>query len=235
MAYELFIDKTQFPVAPSKLSIKINNRNEPIDLIDEGEVNILMSAGLTDIDFEVLLPNANYPFAIYPNGFQEAKYYMDVLEDLKVSKKPFQFIFTRTLPNGKLLFDTNIKVSLEDYSVEEDADNGFDVIVSISLKQFREYGTKKAKIITDSKGKKKSTKKKKKRSTKSVPKASNYKVKRGDSMWAIARKYYGSGTKWRTIYNANKKMIDKRNKGTHLAYTTIYPGQILLLPKDGDK
>ena len=64
------------------------------------------------------------------------------LEQLKTSQKPFQFIVSRTYPNGKLLFDTNIKVSLEDYKILEDTKNGFDVNVEIKLKQYRDYGTK---------------------------------------------------------------------------------------------
>lgn len=34
-----------------------------------------------------------------------------------------------------------------------------------------------------------------------------YKVKRGDTLWAIAKKYYGSGAKYPKIVAANKKLI----------------------------
>ncbi len=43
---------------------------------------------------------------------------------------------------GKVLFNTNIKVSLEEYAISEDADNGSDVKVAIKLKQYRDYSTK---------------------------------------------------------------------------------------------
>lgn len=101
-------------------------------LMNEGEVNVIKRTGLTDIDIEVLLPNVNYPFAVYPNGFQPATFYLDKLEKLKISDKPFQFIVNRMMPNGNLLFDTNMTVSLENYEIKESADNGFDVIVRIS-------------------------------------------------------------------------------------------------------
>lgn len=32
-------------------------------------------------------------------------------------------------------------------------------------------------------------------------------VKRGDTLWALAKKYYGAGAKYPTIYNANKDKI----------------------------
>lgn len=50
-----------------------------------------------------------------------------------------------------------------------------------------------------------------------------YIVKRGDSLWKIAAKEYGKGTKWRTIYNANRRTIRNPNR--------IRPGQRLEIPK----
>lgn len=47
---------------------------------------------------------------------------------------------------------------------------------------------------------------------KTVSKSKTYKVKRGDTLWAIAKKYYGSGAKYPTIVNANKKLIKNPNK-----------------------
>jgi len=50
------------------------------------------------------------------------------------------------------------------------------------------------------------TKQTTKKSTKNT-KAKTYKVKKGDTLWAIAKKYYGAGNKYTKIYNANKKLI----------------------------
>ena len=64
MAYKLYLDGVLFPVAPSKVTVKINNQNETVTLINEGEANILKAAGLSDVEFDLLLPNTEYPFAI---------------------------------------------------------------------------------------------------------------------------------------------------------------------------
>lgn len=140
--YDFYLDKCLLPVTPSKLQIKINNANKTITLIDEGQINILKTAELTDIEFECDIPQVKYPFATYKSGFKGASYFLDYFEDLKTRKKPFQFIVSRTLPNGKVLFSTNIKVSMEDYKIVEQAKNGFDLTVKIKLKQYREYSTK---------------------------------------------------------------------------------------------
>lgn len=152
--YNFFFDKVQLPVAPEKLELKIKNQNTTINLINDQEVNILKRPGLTEITFEALIPQMKYPFASYPNGFRGAVYFLDAFEKLKTSRKPFQFIVSRATPNGKLLFDTNIKVSLEDYTITEDANEGFDVKVSFILKQYVDYGTKAVKItIKDTRNK----------------------------------------------------------------------------------
>lgn len=57
----------------------------------------------------------------------------------------------------------------------------------------------------------------------STPKVSRtYTVKKGDSLWAIAKKYYGDGSKWPRIFDANRSKIKNPN--------LIYPGQKLSIP-----
>ena len=112
--YDFYLKKCLLPIAPPKLSVKINNANETVTLINEGEINILKKAELTDIEFECRIPQEKYPFAVYKSGFKGADYFLDYFESLKTSKKPFQFIVCRKRPTGKRLFDTNIKVSMED-------------------------------------------------------------------------------------------------------------------------
>lgn len=218
--YGFFMDGLQLPVAPPKLDTKIQNKNKTITLINEGEVNLLKTAGLTELSFDVLLPNSKYPFAVYPDGFQPATHYLDKFEKLKISKEPFQFIVTRAKPNGDLLFDTNLKVSLEDYEIKEDAENGFDIEVAISLKQYRNYGTKKLVIKTASTGSrtsKKVTTTKDRPSSKTPPKS--YTVKSGDTLWAICQKELGSGSK----YNEIAKLNGIKNPNL------IKPGQVIRL------
>ena len=122
--------------------MKINGKNETVTLINEGEANILKSPGLTDVDFELLLPAVQYPFAVYPNGFRPAKYYLDMLEALMSAKSAFQYVVTRTDGTNQRLFDTSMKVSIESYDIVEDAGEGLDVTVKVKLRQYREFTTK---------------------------------------------------------------------------------------------
>ncbi|WP_102274102.1 LysM peptidoglycan-binding domain-containing protein [Cytobacillus massiliigabonensis] len=202
--YGVYMDDVQLPVAPSKLSTKIRNKNKTITLINEGEVNMLKTAGLTELSFDVLLPNVKYPFAVYPNGYQPATFFLEKFEKFKTDKQPFQFIVTRSKPNGDLLFDTNLKVTLEEYEIIEDAEEGFDITVRIELKQYRDYGTKKLVIKTNTSGSqttKKVTTTKTRPTSKTPPKT--YTVKSGDSLWAICKKVLGDGSKVDEIAKLN--------------------------------
>lgn len=126
------------PVTPSEITRTIGNRNETVDLINIGEINIPKAAGLLEFKFSFVLPSQKYPFANY---WIPAQTFIEYLEKLKKDKKPFQFIITRMNLQTVSSF-TNKTVVIENYSIEESADNGLDFVVDITLKEYVEYGTK---------------------------------------------------------------------------------------------
>ena len=56
MAYKLYMAGTLMPITPSKVTVKINNQNKTMTLINGEEINILKAAGLSDVSFELVLP-----------------------------------------------------------------------------------------------------------------------------------------------------------------------------------
>lgn len=218
--YSFFIDGMALPIAPQKLTVKIKGNNKTLTLINEGDINFLRAPGLTEITFDAVLPMlGQYSFA---NGYRRPDSYLNKLESLMTGKEPFRFLVSRVSPSGRLLYDTNMKVSLENYTVTEDATKGPDVTVSITLKQYISYSTKTVTVVKPKPEKKPVVQQKKKRETSSAPKVKTYAVKSGDCLWNIAKKYYGNGAQYTKIYNANKGKIKNPN--------LIYPGQVLTIP-----
>lgn len=234
MSYNCYLFGELMPEVPGKLTVKIKGKNKTLDLLNEGEINFLKKPGLTDITLTLCFP------MFVDKG---PEYYFSLIEKAIVNKKPTQFIMTRTAPNGRLLFDTNMKVSVENYTITEDATKGFDPSVELSLKQYRDYSTKvvtissvveetseivAAKSDNASQVKQNSTSQPqsatvtKERDTSTAPKAKTHTVRSGDTLWALAVKYLGDGSKYTEIYDANKDKISDPN--------LIYVGQVLSIP-----
>ena len=135
--YIFYIDKVLLPVAPSSVNISHKNMNSIINLINDAEFNMLKQEGLQEISFKFMLPSQRYPFARYLGFYQKPSYFLNKLKNLKKRAKPFQLIIIRNYPNSaQAYFNTNLKVSLEDFSVEENAEEGMDVYVEIKLKEY---------------------------------------------------------------------------------------------------
>lgn len=216
MAYDFLLAGTLLPITPERVTLNIKNRNETFDLINLGEVNILRYPGLTDISFDFVAPAYNYPFV---RAFQEQKFYFNLLETLKISLKPFYFSIVRKTPTGKLIFTTNMQVSLEEYQIIEDASSqGFDITFNVKLKQFKPFKTIAREIKTTDDSEQKIIETKVEREETKDPEKI-YQVKKGDTLWNIAKKELGNGNKYKDIASLNN--ISNPN--------LIYPGQILKL------
>ena len=55
-----------------------------------------------------------------------------------------------------------------------------------------------------------------------APEAQYYEVQKGDTLWKIATHFYGNGSKYPVIFEANKPMLKDADE--------IYPGQKLRIP-----
>lgn len=222
--YSIYLDKVLLPIAPKSIKIGFSSQNKTLNLINHGEINILKDPGLLDIEFDAMLPNTKYPFSIYKDGFESADKFIDKINKLKTDKKPFQFIVTRTRPDGTPLFNTNIKVSLEEYEINEDAEEGFDVILSIKLKQYKPFGTKKIKIE-----KSKDEDNKQEAKVEEKREADESKIMIGSDVIVNGRLHrdsYGKGPgQTRTNYKGKINLINE--KGSHPYHVTTPEGSHL--------
>lgn len=221
-----------FPITPGELKIKVGSNNDTVTLINEGDINILKSPSLTEVKFEARFPMRKYPYSRNPSGFQ---YYYDKFKELKEKKKSFRFIVARETVAGKRTWDTNLLMALEDFDINEDADEGDDVLIDFKLKQYKEYGV--IKLPNSSKPDTTSTAETPRDTSSKDTSQSDYTVQSGDCLWTIAKAYYNDGSKWTEIYQANKSIIEStaekyrgQGKGSSNGHW-IYPGTKLVIPE----
>ena len=225
-------DVLTFPITPPELSIKVGSNNKVVTLISEGDINILKSPSLIEVEFEARFPMRQYPYA---REFSDFQTYYDKFKELKEDKRPFRFIVARTTPKGKRTWDTNLLMALEEFELAESVDEGDDVLVTFKLKQYKEYGVKKLNISEYGVNKTKATVTEDNRSTDNkTSTAQTYTVKSGDCLWNIAKRFYGNGAKYTVIYNANKSAIEadakKHGKQSSKEGHWIWPGLVLTIP-----
>ena len=191
--YIFYLGTIVFPVAPSTLNIKINNQNKTLTLINEGEINILKEEKLKDIAFEVLIPHQKYPFASYLGGMLPKQYYYEALSSMKKLRKPVQFIVIRNGKNLASMHFTNIKVSVEDFTLVEDANNlGFDLKIGITLKEYKDKTSLLIQAISTVSGVTQYLTTNTRESNKTTPKT--YTVVNNDTLYSIAKKQLGDGS-----------------------------------------
>lgn len=220
------------PITPPSLKMSIPSNNKVVTLINEGDINIPKLPGLVEFEFEARFPMRDYPYSRKALNFET---YLNTFTALKTEKKPFIFNVIRTTLQGKGTWATVRRVTLEDFEINEDADEGDDVILSFNLKEYKDYGVKTIKTAT-SNPTTTSTSEEPRSTDNKATKVESYTIKPGDTLWSIAKEVYGDGSKWYGIYEANKAAIESaaekhRGKGKGSSNgQLIYPGTTLTLP-----
>lgn len=144
--YDFYIDDLLLPITPKKINTKIKNKNKVITLLNGEELNLLKKPGLTEFNFEFRIPSEDFPSV---KNFVSPQIVLNKLEDLKLNKKSFQFMILRSQYQENLNNSINKSVTLEEYEIIEDADNGADLIISIALKQYIPLKTKIVNVNAD--------------------------------------------------------------------------------------
>lgn len=222
MAYEVYIDDMLLPLPPQKIPIKYPGQNKSTTLINGEEINLIRPSGLAEITIDVVIPQMNYPSAVWDGSIVDAEDFLDHLHDLKESGDSFEFIVIRDGPGRNDFFDTNIDVTLEDYKISDDVKEGLDLVVSLTMKEYKSYGTKIMNFVIVEDQPVPAAEEPEPEREGSPPAAETYTVQKGDCLWNIAKKKLGNGSRWQEIYNLNRDKISNPN--------LIQPGWVLTMP-----
>ncbi|MGE8079019.1 LysM peptidoglycan-binding domain-containing protein [Peribacillus loiseleuriae] len=208
-------EKMRLPVLPASLDIGSPSQNESIKISNLGEVTIIQDPAAKTFSFSAFFPIQSGPYTEF-SVISLPWVYVKKLEEWRDTKKPIRFMVTGT--------PINYAVSIEDFSYREGENDIGDIDYDISLKEYKFVAPRK--IDTSKKNPPTTTKRP---DPKVKPKT--YIVKKGDTLWAIAKREYKNSLEWQKIWNANKDMLIKRDKrNIKQPGHWIFPNQVLVLP-----
>ena len=185
----------QLPVPPSDFEKATGVNNSTTNIIGLGEINVLGKKKLATIPIKTFWPAQQYDFCDCDVTLKPYEF-VEKIEKLMNENKTFQLIITGT--------SVNMLCAIESFSYGENDGSG-DVYFNLELKEYPLITLNDNSKSTDLKA----------RNSKSVP--TSYKVIKGDSLYLISKKVYGTGEKWKDLQNKNG--IKNPN--------LIYPGQVL--------
>ncbi|HBJ2602707.1 TPA: LysM peptidoglycan-binding domain-containing protein [Clostridium botulinum] len=203
----------QFPVNPiDNVMVNRTKKYDTADIVDYGEVDLSdKGKKIKELSFLTLLPKEYDTYCRYRNIPKPAEA-IGKLEKWMEQEEPLRLIITD--------FGFNNLVIISNVSEEERAGETGDKYITISFRTHRDL-----KIQTLAPPKTTSTVKtvalnNNRATTKSNSKI--YVVKQGDSLWKIAKWWYGDGSKWNVIYQKNRNIIGPNPN-------VIRPGQKLVM------
>ncbi|MGN1085402.1 MAG: LysM peptidoglycan-binding domain-containing protein [Porcipelethomonas sp.] len=204
--------KIQLPVNPETFTVKNSANNSGAVVPGLGEITIMNEPSPVQISFSSIFPVGYFSGCSVKKPLPPTIYAMFFSALIK-SKKPIRFTAAK--------FGVVMYVTVESFQYSESGGDVGTYEYSLTLKEYR---STKARQITVKKNTKKATVEKKKSArvnNKSKPKT--YTVKSGDCLYNIAKKFYGDGSQYTKIYNANKSVIGSNPN-------LIKAGQVLTIP-----
>lgn len=216
--YAIFFDydnKTyRLPVNPEELTKTSVQAIERYQILKLGQIAIPTHMELTEYSFEVELPHEALHYVETSGNFKDADYYLNLFNKWRNDLAHVRFIASNGIGD-----DINSLVLIEEVKEVERAGEEGDKYISFKLLEYKKYG-KKSVVVQQSGIAVASTAKVEVPVTVNPKSTGSYTVVSGDSLWAIAKKYYGDGSKYGKIVTANG--IKNPN--------LIYPGQKLVIP-----
>ena len=194
------------------------------NIINKGEVAVPTGTGLATYSWSSEFPGENRDGEGMLRGeWNPPKHYHDILEDWKKNGTPLNLLVTG--------YPINKDVLLQSYN--HTAAGGFgDLAYEVTFIEYREITISTTEVAPTTATTTTTTTTQKRSTTTTT--TGTYTVKTGDSMWAIAQRFLGDGSKWPTIYEANKTIIEQTAKKYGRQSSDngrwIYPGMTLAIP-----
>ncbi|MBO8169355.1 MAG: LysM peptidoglycan-binding domain-containing protein [Thermoanaerobacteraceae bacterium] len=201
-------NRIHLPVNPEKITAQTGSKMQTFEVINLGDIELPRGITPARISWEGFFPGQARENAVFVKSWQDPKVLVRLISLWRRNNTKVRLLVTET--------PLNLDCYIEAF--EHTWSGGYgDCQYRIELVEARELV-----ILTDVEKQKRTIV----GGQKSVPKRpappppKTYTVKPGDTLWVIAKKTLGDGSRWRDIYNANVSVIGKDPN-------VLKPGQVL--------
>lgn len=208
ISFENLKESIILPVNPSEPVISGGGTSfNDIQVIKGGERTIIGNCQMRQISFSSFFPRDYDSSYCIRKDIPEPWEAVKKINRWRTSGKPVKILITET--------DINMYATIRKFDYREKGGEPGDVYYDIEFKEFefikiREV-VKQASKIQQQSGRPETS-----------ASVTRYTVIKGDCLWNISKRFYGSGAQYTKILNANSSLIQNAN--------LIYPGQVLMIP-----
>lgn len=218
--------KFTFPALPEKVQGKYGAKYQSFDIISQGTVMVPKGTDVAEFTWDGVFfgkSKRNEPI-VKKNSWKEPNECVKILSNFMKNETVLNLIVTETWINVDVTISSFQPRPVGAYGNVEYS------ITFVQKKPLQIYTTDELKIAKFVK----KTKPRNDSGGSSGGGGSTYTVVSGDTLWGIASKKLGSGSKWTLIYDANAGTIEaeakKQGKSSSDHGHWIWPGEVLTIP-----
>lgn len=218
MSYSVYLKisgkKYKLPVNPEEIKKTQKLSIEKYQVLKSGQVSVPKFPELWTYEFSCELPHQEVHYMESGSRADPDRYIRAITKSQK-KKKPVQLIYS----NGET-DDESVKVLIETCTITEKAGEEGDKYLSLSFVQYKTPSKKYVAVVTPAATV--AQPQTPQPANPAVEQGKTYTVQKGDTLWKIAKQFYGNGSRYPKIVSANSDKIKNPN--------LIYPGQTFSIP-----
>lgn len=190
LSFEGRSEVLELPWPLQEHSISNEHNTYSFNTINQGEVLAIGKKKLKTMTINSTFPAHEYPFLL-TKSFPQPDECIAKINKWRLSNKPIRVVIVDT--------DINLAMAIEDFTYgKENGDGSGDVVFTLSLREYSYLNVERSKKPDKTSGLKDRPNEKK-----DSGESKKHTVKQGDTLWDLADKHYGDGSKWKEIAKAN--------------------------------
>jgi nucleoid-associated protein YgaU len=198
LSFNNFEEAFVLPVNPESFAVRSPGDSKAYTVSGLGEINVIKDPKLLEISFSSFFPAEFGPYVMVKEAdWLSPGEYVGYIEKWKATKRPIRFHAVSST------YALNMPVSIESFEWEEKPGAPGEIEYRLSLKKYIFYGAKRVSVgSTNSQGEVQVKVSEPARADdRQLP--GTYKLVSGDSLWAVAKKFLGDGSRYRELQELN--------------------------------